>query len=217
MLKRSTATQEDVITVELTDASGVFGFSDGTTTMDLTFAIDEMSKTITVKPMDAANVSAFLTYDLSVKMVVPAGTASQGEFSKAVVASVAADYQPIENGNIAYGWAFASLVYGVETKDIGLEKDVNVDLYICKSVYADGYDISFGIDNGNVVIEDMQEMMTTDPDVFGAAVILAMEVTATAYDAETKTVTITYNMVRTDGGTFAGVPMDDVVDVITLP
>jgi hypothetical protein len=217
VLKRTTSTQADDITVELTDASGVFGFSDGATSMVLSFAANETSKNITVKPVDASDVSAFLTYDLSVKMVVPAGTPAQGEFSKAVKASVAANYQPVADGNIAYGWGFAAVVYGADAKDFELEKDSNVDLYKCKSIYADDYDIYFGVDNGNVVIEDMQIMMITDPAIFGAAVELAMEITSSVYDAGAKTVTITYDMVRTDGGTFVGVPMTDVVDVYTLP
>lgn len=216
-LNRSESNQEDDITVELSDPSGIFGFSDGTASMVLTFAENESSKAITVQPVSTTDVSFFETYDLTVDLVPPSGTDVIAEFSKSVNASVAVNFQSTDQGHMAFGWSVAHLVYGSAEKDFDLEKDSNVPYYKCLNLYVDDYDILFGIDDGNVVIENDQRIMTTDPALFGAALIVIMKVTATEYDSANNTVSITYDIEREDGGIFAGLPLTDITDVITLP
>lgn len=216
-LSRSSATQADDINLSLTDASGKFGFVGGATTSTVSFASNESSKIINIEPLDASDVSIFETYNITVSIVPPSGTTMQTEFSKSVEASVAVNWVSAGQAEMALGWAFAAVVYGSATKTLELEKDSNVDYYKCKQVYGTDFDILFGIDNGTVIIEDNQPMLITDPAVFGIAAQINMVVNSAVYDAGAKTVTINYDMVRDDGGIFAGIPFDNITDVITLP
>lgn len=211
-LNRSTSAQADLIDLAITDASGKFVLASSS----VSFAVGESSKTITVVPMDASEVSIYDTYNITVSVVVPVGTAS---ISKNVEASVLVNWVAAGDGNIDFGWAFAAPVYGSASKVLSLEKDSNVALYNAKDVYAAGYDIEFAIVDGNVQIEADQEMFETDPALLGAQYIMIMQSPTAVYDSNANTVTITYDMANQDP---AGVNLPDnlrlgIVDVITLP
>jgi len=211
-LNRSTSTQEDLLDLEISDASGKFVLASAS----VSFAVGESSKTITVEPMDASDVSIYETYNITVSVVVPAGTPS---ISKSVEASVAVNWVSAGDGNIDYGWAFAAPVYGSASKAVSLEKDSNVMLYKAKDLYAVGYDVEFAIVDGAVVIDSDQRMFETDPVLLGAQYIMIMQNPTGVYDATAKTVTLTYDMAN-ENPSGANLPDNfrlGIVDVITLP
>lgn len=218
-LNRSTATQEDDITLSLLDASGKFGFDNGQSTKIVTFGKNVSSIVIEVAPVDASMISIFETYDVTVSMSVPAGTPSQSGYSVDVTAMPLVNWEPQGDGNIDYGWAFATPIYGGTSKVIQVDKDSNVAYYNCNDVYAADYNILFAIDeNGEVVIED-QRMFETDAAQLGAQYIMMMQVTSAVYDATAKTVTLTYDMANEDpsGVNLPASYRTGIVDVITLP
>lgn len=214
-LKRSTSTQLDLIDLAIADASGKFVLASSS----VSFAVGESSKTIIVEPMDASELSIYDTYDITVSVVVPAGTTAN--ISKNVAASVLPNWVATGVGNIDYGFslAFHPLVFGTTSKAIVVEKDSKVDYYKCNDLYEADADILFTIQDGNVVIEDGQYMFTLSADATGGdPAPLVMNVGSAVYDSGAKTVTLTYRMgIQDSTGSIPGFTTVDVTDVITLP
>lgn len=222
-LMRTESMTSEMITIELMDESGLFAFENGTSTTTLNFEAEVTSLMADIMPLDDSKVSAFESYDLMVKITLPSGTPSVGEYSKGFEVTVMANFVDVaEKANIAYGNPFAAPLFGSTSSEFSIMKDANVDLYKCIALYQEGHDFVFGVNaDGDVVIEEGQAAFSNLANLLGTDRAFGIYVNSATYDSTTKELTMNYNLLAiVDEGTIppnAIAQFQGVTDVITLP